>query len=91
MKLDTPMYFQDPGLAERVFPGKSRLGPDGKHKRMPGPHLYLPPHILEDRKAKHLDMMRRKKAHEIQEDSQRPKMTAKINGVVVDISPTSTS
>lgn len=87
MMLDTPMYFQDKALSERVFPGYSRIGPDGKHKRLPNPRFYLPRQIFDARQIEHREFVRSAQATAIREDQERLQMSAFVGGEEVDIHP----
>lgn len=87
MMLDTPMYFKDKALSERVFPGHNRLGPDGKHKRMPGPQFYLPGQIYAARQIEHREHVRSAHATAIRQDAELVEMAAYIGGERIDIHP----
>lgn len=87
MMLDTPMYFKDKALSERVFPGRSRIGPDGKHKRLPDARFYLPKQIYDARQIEHREHMRSTQATAVREDHDRVQMSAYIGGEEVDIHP----
>lgn len=87
MLLDSALYYEDPILVGRVYPGASRVKPGTVHPRTAGPDLYIPEHLYDARLEETINLRKTSHRRHKGEDDKRTKTAVLVQGVPFDPSP----